>query len=377
MAKSNNFGIIGCGLMGKEFACAASRWNQLDCDISKPNIIGVCDVNEKSREWFSFLNPKYSVGDYRELIDKEDIDAIYCAVPHNMHEKIYTDIIRAGKHLMGEKPFGIDKKANDSILQAINDNPDVIVRCSSEFPFYPGCKQLINWIKEDRFGQIIEVKSGLCHSSDMDLDKPLNWKRMINFNGEYGCMGDLGIHTQHVPFRMGFIPQNVYAYLSNIVTERPDGKGATGKCETWDNALLLCETLGRNGERFPMQFEIKRMMPGATNRWYMEIYGLKCSAKFTTDDPNAFYYTDSWGKEQAWCRVGIGNKPQISNITGSIFEFGFSDSILQMWAAFMAELDGKPVEFGCFTPEESRMSHALHTAALLSNKERRAVPIVV
>ena len=51
--------------------------------------------------------------------DKEDIDAIYCAVPHNLHEQFYIDIIKSGKALLGEKPFGIDKKANENILKAL------------------------------------------------------------------------------------------------------------------------------------------------------------------------------------------------------------------------------------------------------------------
>lgn len=58
----------------------------------------------------------------------------------------------------------------------------------------------------------------------------------------------------------------------------------------------------------------------------------------------------------------------LPTITGSIFEFGFSDAILQMWGAFMSELDGRQVAFGCFTPEETAKSHAMLTAALKSNK---------
>ncbi len=64
---------------------------------------------------------------------------------------------------------------------------------------------------------------------------------MVQFNGEYGCMGDLGMHVCHVPFRAGWIPRNVRAVLSNIVTERPDGRGGPAPCETWDNATLLCD----------------------------------------------------------------------------------------------------------------------------------------
>ena len=50
----------------------------------------------------------------------------------------------------------------------------------------------------------------------------------------------------------------------------------------------------------------------------------------------------------------------------------------QMWAAFLLELDrGKPPVFGCFTPEETRISHALHTAALASNRNRSVEPVKV
>ena len=95
-----------------------------------------------------------------------------------------------------------------AILAALAEHPQVFARCSSEFPFFPAMQLLIRWIREERFGRILEIKAGFCHSSDMDVNKPINWKRKAAINGEYGCLGDLGIHTEHVPFRMGFIPQN-------------------------------------------------------------------------------------------------------------------------------------------------------------------------
>ena len=234
---------------------------------------------------------------------------------------------------------------------------------------------MIKWINEDRFGKIIEVHAGFNHSSDMDLSKPINWKRTIEINGEYGCMGDLGIHTQHVPFHVGWRPQNVYAVLSNIATERPDGKGNMVPCKTWDNATLICDTVDKHGNNFPMFLETKRMSPGSTNEWFIEVYGLECSGKFSSNDPNAFLYTQAVGKEQAWCRLNIGYKPQFGTITGGIFEFGFTDSILQMWCSFIKEICGEEVSFGCFTPEETRLSHQLLSAALVSHKEKRVVDL--
>ena len=363
--------------MGKEFASAAARWCHLSDDIAKPEIVAVCDFNEEATAWFknNFASVNFVTKDYKELLKREDVEAVYCALPHNLHASVYSDIIRAGKHLLGEKPFGIDKQANEEILQAIKENPKVVVRCASEFPFYPACQQLIKWIKENKFGKIIEVRAGFHHSSDMDINKPINWKRMVAINGEYGCIGDLGLHTQHVPFRMGWKPKKVYASLSNIVTERPDKTGKKVPCDTWDNAVMMVETEDSLGNTFPMTLETKRMAPGATNDWFLEVYGLECSAKFNSSEPDIFAYTNSWGKEQAWCKINMGYKPMIPTITGGIFEFGFTDAILQMWATFIKEIEGKEVFFGCCTPEETELSHKLNTAALISYKEGRAVEI--
>ncbi len=368
--KKINFAVIGCGLMGREFASAASRWcHLLDNEIAQPVIYGICDVSDDSKHWFrrNFDTIKYDVTDYRELLSCDDIDAVYCAVPHNLHERLYIDIINAGKHLLGEKPFGIDIAANKAILDAVTSNPKVTVRCSSEFPYFPGCRELISRVRAGECGDIIEVRSAFCHSSDMDRTKPINWKRIVEINGEYGCLGDLGIHTEHVPFRLGMIPDNVIAKLTKRITSRPDKKGGIAECRTWDNAMLICDTADGNGGTFPVYYETKRLSPGSTNEWKIEVYGLDASFKFSTNDPNGFYFTQNCGKTQAWCRLGIGFKPMFPTITGEIFEFGFSDSILQMWAAFISEIEGREVEFGCFTPEETRLSHILQTAALNSH----------
>jgi len=378
VSKVIKFGIIGCGLMGKEFASASARWCHLSGDIPRPQIVGVCDTNKASHQWFTDNFPGVvATTDYKELLARPDIEAIYCALPHVLHEQVYIDVIEAGKHLLGEKPFGMDQKANTRILTALAKHPEIIVRCASEFPFFPACQMLIDWIQKDKFGQIIEVKAGFNHASDLDVTKPINWKRQKAINGEYGCLGDLGIHTQHVPFRVGWVPKSVFGVFSDIVKTRPDGKGGTVPCDTYDNATLVCQCEDKHGREFPMYLETLRLQPGATNDWYLRVTGMNASAYFTTEDPNAFHSLLSEGKNQAWSRVVVGNTPMFPTITGDIFEFGFSDSILQMWAAFMQELAGAKVTFGCFTPEETRLSHALATAALKSHATKQAIPLVL
>ncbi|MHA6480934.1 Gfo/Idh/MocA family protein [Paenibacillus sp. strain BS8-2] len=379
--KQIRFGVIGCGLMGKEFASAAARWCHLTDVSFEPVITAVCDANPAAMSWFEQAIPsvKKTYPDYNQLLADPEIDAVYCAVPHNLHAELYTDIIRAGKHLLGEKPFGIDEVANKRILQAMAEHPSVVVRCSSEFPFFPGALQISEWVKEGKFGKIIEVEAGFWHSSDLDPLKPINWKRKAATNGEYGCMGDLGMHVLHLPMRYGWLPHNVRALLSKVVDERPDGKGGMTPCETWDNAILACEVATEEGQ-FPMLLSTKRIAPGHANTWFIRIQGTAMSAEFSTKNPKQV----SWlpyeqGGIQAWHVMDAPYKSAYSTITGGIFEFGFSDSILQMWAAFCDEVTngagGMQQSFRCATPDEAEGSHRVFTAALESNRTGKTISI--
>jgi predicted dehydrogenase len=374
------FGIVGGGLMGREFASAAARWVHL-ADIGvRPEIAVVCDVDPEVLAWYERLSPRPRlVTDHTELLADDSVEAVYCAVPHHLHEELYTAILRSGKHLLGEKPFGIDLPANESIAAEAVAHPDLLVCCSSELPFYPGGQEVFRFCRERRYGRVLEVRSQFLHSSDLDPAKPINWKRRAALNGAYGCLGDLGMHALHLVLRAGWMPQSVYAILSDVVTVRPDGAGGAAPCDTWDNAVLLCEA--RDGDRaFPLRIETKRIAPGETNTWVTEIDGTEGSIAFSTKLPKTLRFMDyEPGGPQAWQTLDLGSQSAYPTITGAIFEFGFSDAILQMWAAFLDELahgrDGMRQPFYCATPEEAAATHRLFTAALRSHAESAVVPL--
>jgi predicted dehydrogenase len=370
------FGIIGAGLMGREFASAAARWCHLATAAAKVQITSVCSRSDKSFKWFADNLPGVTqyTHDYREVLGNPAVDAVYVAVPHDLHEEIYVAAIRAGKHLMGEKPFGIDLAANTAICNAMRSHPGVFVRCVSQFPFFPAVEQ--------QFGQVIEARTEFLHSSDLDPKKPINWKRHVRHCGEYGVMGDLGMHACHVPLRAGWKPLNVRAVLNKLVPQRPDSGGTLVPCDTWDNATLLIDTQSPAGAsppyRFPWTLRTHRIAPGERNSWSIEILGTRASARFSTRDPKRLELLTYAGGEQSWQHIQTGYETAYPAITGPIFEFGFTDAILQMWAAFTHELvtGSVPTPFaGCATPEETSVSHRIMTSALESHRTGTCVRI--
>ncbi len=127
-----------------------------------------------------------------------------------------------------------------------------------------------------------------------------------------------------------------------------------------------------------MSIKLQRIAPGEKNTWYVEVLGTKAAARFSTRNPRSLQFLDYSRGEQIWGDVQTGHETAFKTITGSIFEFGAPDAVLQMWAAFLYELDrGKPLRkfAGCATPTETALSHRLFTASLASHKAGTVVPV--
>ena len=94
-------GIIGGGLMGREAASAFGRWFVLEDFPVQVELVAVCDLQDKLLDWFKKVpTVKLLTKDHTELLKSPEVDVVYVAVPHNLHEKLYLDVLNAGKDLL-------------------------------------------------------------------------------------------------------------------------------------------------------------------------------------------------------------------------------------------------------------------------------------
>ncbi|MCB1095300.1 MAG: Gfo/Idh/MocA family oxidoreductase, partial [Verrucomicrobiae bacterium] len=305
------------------------------------------------------------------LLASSDVDVVYVAVPHNLHEQLYIDTLEAGKDLLAEKPFGLNLAAAERIVASV-DGTGRFCRCSSEFPFFPGAARAFQVAQDtSRIGRILEVRAGFLHSSDLDPDKAANWKRMSNTCGEIGVMGDLGMHVAHLPLRLGWNPSRVYAQLQKGYAER---RGVP--CDTWDNATLQLWVEANGRAPFRMQWEMKRLAPGETDTWFFEVLGTDGGVRYSTKEPKTVWAFRRDASGQFWDKTDMGFQTPYPTITGGIFEPGFPDVIQQMWCAFLTEREGLASDrFTCVTPQEALMSHRVFDAALRSQESHSAISI--
>ena len=370
-------GIVGGGLMGREIAAAIQRWPARVDHPVRPRLVAVADINPAALEWFSQIDTvTQRVTDYQELLANPDVDVVYVAVRHDLHEQMYVDTVRAGKDLFAEKPFGIDRAAAESVLAAIAESGR-FVRVSSEMPFFPGAQAAIHMVTSGRIGRLVEVQSSFLHSSDYHPDKPVSWKRQVAACGEAGVMNDLGLHAWHVPLRLGLEPSRVFGLLQDLVPHRPGPDSSLVPCDTIENATVMAwvpsggtPPAGGGGDtEAVLRVETKRIAPGEKNTWVLRAVGMDGAVEFSTADTKSVRLLERTNADPSWQLLQTGSQSVWPTVTGPIFEFGFSDAILQMWAAFLAERAGLLGDrFGCATPQEATYTHRIYDAAWASHR---------
>jgi predicted dehydrogenase len=112
--------IIGLGGMGNQHL----KWFAA---LPEVEIVALCDVDkdhlEKSLKTLSSLQPQSKAqgyGDFRQVLDRKDIDAISCATPDHWHAQIATLAFESGKDVYGEKPLSYDIGEGQTMLKALN-----------------------------------------------------------------------------------------------------------------------------------------------------------------------------------------------------------------------------------------------------------------
>ena len=96
--------------------------------------------------------------------------------------------------------------------------------------------------------------------------------------------------------------------------------------------------------------------------------------RYNTRDANTLFTFDN--SKSRLDAQDLGHANHFPFITGGIFETGFPDLNLQMWAAYTTERAGQLNDrFGCATIDEAVASHKLFAAALVSNEKKAAVEL--
>ena len=263
MAKKKivNFGVVGLG-MGR---------GHLEGYVRAPNanMLGIADIDEKrladAKERYGL---KHAFTDYHDLFALKELDAVSIAVPNFLHNPITVAALKAGKHVLVEKPMALNAEEGQEMLDTAKaQGLKLMLHFNNR---YRGDVQAIKrYVEAGEFGDIYFAKTGWVRRRG--IPGAGGWFTTKSKSGG-GPLIDLGVHVIDMTMYMMGSPLPV-AVSGSAVQKFPQTVGrGTFDVEDFASAYVRFD----NGAT--MAVEVSWAMNCASERNYSEIYGSKAGA---------------------------------------------------------------------------------------------------
>ncbi len=169
-----NWGILGLGRMGLEFANAIE-------ETSNAKLNGVSSKSGK-------IYKNYKNETYEDLINNKDIDAIYISTLNNTHTNLIEKILKEEKKILCEKPVSTSLDQFLKIKELIYKKKTQFYEAIAYYS-HPQTLELLNLINNDEIGEIQKVESNFGFKAKFDPSS-----RLFNKSLGGGAVFDLGCY---------------------------------------------------------------------------------------------------------------------------------------------------------------------------------------
>ncbi|SDC65504.1 Predicted dehydrogenase [Paenibacillus sp. UNCCL117] len=310
--KRVSIGMVGYKFMGKAHSHAYRDLPMFFPGAPAPVMTAICgrSVQGVARAAKQYGWDGY-VTDWRELLERDDIDLIDINAPSDAHKEIALAAAKAGKHLFCEKPLALTLADSREMLKAA-EAAGVKHMIGFNYRFAPAVQLAKKLVTEGRLGRIYHFRAWFLQDWIVDPEFPLVWRLQKEVAGS-GSHGDLGAHLIDLAhFLVGELSE-VIGMSETFVKERPlpesmEGLSAKGSKDaprgqvTVDDATLF---LARFASGALGSFEATRFAPGHRCTNSFEINGSKGSVKFDFERMNELqvYFTEDGEDVQGFRRV--------------------------------------------------------------------------
>lgn len=198
------WGILGPGKIAQSFV------NDLRL-VDDGMLVAAASRNlERAQSFASEYNATYAFGSYEELFTCEEVDVIYIATPHTGHMEWAIKAMQAGKHVLCEKPLGINAAEVAQMIVTAKEN-NVFLMEALWSRFNPSIKKIKQLITDGHIGDVGYVHADFAFYG---LDKDLN-SRILNVNLAGGSILDIGIYPIFLAYLILGKPKSIQA-VSNF-----------------------------------------------------------------------------------------------------------------------------------------------------------------
>jgi len=127
----------------------------------------ICDVYKKRlkiSQAYLKLSDADTVGDYRRILDRKDIDAVVVSTVDNWHAQVAVDAMESGKHVYGEKPLARYLMEGFEIYDKVKKTGKVF-QVGSQYCADPMIHKAAEWIKAGKIGPLVWAQGSYCRNN--------------------------------------------------------------------------------------------------------------------------------------------------------------------------------------------------------------------
>ncbi len=180
------WGILGCSRVFRR------HWGPALQTVDDAIIAGIASRSqEKARTWADESQIPRAYGDYDELLRDEKIDAVFIGLPNSLHCEWVIRSLEAGKHVLCDKPLGINANEARQMADAAEKNQHLLME-GFMYQYHTQYEKIRQWLSEDRIGPIKMIRVGFSFL----YDAPENFRNDPALGG--GALLDLGCYCVHI-----------------------------------------------------------------------------------------------------------------------------------------------------------------------------------
>ncbi len=208
------FAIVGCGDI------ARVRYLPAFARLDGGSLVAVCDGNpDLAASALEEFRARRFHADYRELLDAEDVDAVIVTLPHRLHAQVAIDFLRAGKHVLVEKPMATNARDARRMRDVSIESGRVL------FPMPHAYSAILEHaksaIEEGAVGQVCQAAATVCHSGP----RHAGWFYQKEI-AHHGVLMDLGIYPVTTMVDVFGMVSAVSGTTKTFITSREGDAGA-------------------------------------------------------------------------------------------------------------------------------------------------------
>lgn len=193
------WGIIGCGKIAAKFAADLAL-------LPRTTLQGVASRSlARARSFAETHGAEDYYDSYSDLVDSPDIDAIYVATPHTLHRGHTLLSLTAGKHVLCEKPMGINQGEVDTMIAAAQAS-NLLLMEALWTHFIPAVRDAKAAISDGVIGEVLHMRSDFGFTANLDPTL-----RLLNPSLGGGALLDIGIYPAYIMLELLGEPSHISA----------------------------------------------------------------------------------------------------------------------------------------------------------------------